>query len=363
MTTAVQLAQTASAGVSFGFKNRIINGGMTISQRGTSFTNISTDSNATCYALDRWRYAMSGGGVVSSSQSSDAPAGFTNSILTTVTTTATPSAANYYQLRQAVEGYNFADSAFGTASAKTVTASFWVKSSVTGTFSFSLRSSGGTRSYVTTYTISSANTWEYKTLTVPGDTSGTWLTTNGIGIFTTWDFGTGSNSVTASPNTWLSGNYCQASGTTSLINTLSATFYLTGVQLEIGSAATSFEFRDYTREFGMCQRYYYRTNSTSYTIFGTGYAQGTAELRIMIPFKVSMRDAPTVLDTSAMATFLWSNNAAEGTPPSSMSTTAGLGSTQMGEISVVGSGWTSGAASALLAYNTANAYIGFGAEL
>jgi len=290
-------ASTINTANTFGFKNRIINGGMTISQRGTSFTGLSTDGT---YTLDRWFYAMNGGGAVSSTQSSTAPAGFINSILTTVTTASgSLGSSAYYQLRQAIEGLNISDLGWGTANAKAVTVSFWVQSSVTGTYSFCLRNSAASLSYVATYSIPVANTWTQISITIPGPTTATWLTTNGIGIFATWDFGTGSGAgVTSTANTWLSGNYIELSGTTQLINTNGATFYLTGVQLEVGSQATSFDFRSIGTELALCQRYYYQTTGNRTGTNGP-FAIGFFNVNSgnscgFAPFPVTMRAAPSV---------------------------------------------------------------------
>ena len=175
-----------------GFKNRIINGGMTISQRnGTSATTVNGND---IYTLDRFKGWASGGGVFTVTQSTTAPTGFNNSSLITVTTVDSSIAAgDNYRFAQTIEGYNIADLGFGTANASTVTLSFWVRSSITGTFGGSLYSVSGTRSYVFNYTISAANTWEQKTVTIAGDTSGTWGTTNSYGITVYFDLGSGSN--------------------------------------------------------------------------------------------------------------------------------------------------------------------------
>ena len=282
-----------------GFKNRIINGRMQISQRGTSFTGISTDGP---YTIDRFQYAMNGGGAVSSSQSSTSPAGFSNSLLTTVTTAdGTVASSSYYQVRQVIEGFNIADLNWGTANSKTVTVSFWVNCSVVGTYTFTLRNTGGAVSYVTTYSIPAANTWTYITITVPGPTIGTWGSTNDIGIFATWDFGTGSTSVTSSTNTWIVGNFTGATGATKLINTNGATFYLTGVQLEVGSTATSFDYRPYGTELMLCQRYYEKTVTNTGLIW-TGDATNNNNYYLTGLFFVLKRATPTFTGTGTGGT-------------------------------------------------------------
>ncbi len=153
-------------------KNRIINGDMQISQRGTSFTV----DGAQIYSLDRWQVEDATDGVFTVTQSSDAPDGFINSLLVTVTTAdASIGASQLALVRQRIEGLNATDLAWGTANAKTVTLSFWVRSSLTGTFGGTILNSAANRSYPYTYTISSANTWEKKSITIAGDTTGTWL--------------------------------------------------------------------------------------------------------------------------------------------------------------------------------------------
>ena len=299
---------TTSDGVSssglYGFKNRIINGAMMVSQRnGTSTVATPTDGQ---YVLDRFATFTNGGGVYSVGQSSTAPAGFTNSMLCTVTTIDSSIAAtDYYLLTQSIEGYNVADLGFGTANAQTVTISFWVRSSVTGTFGFGLRQGSGTRSYVATYTINSANTWEQKSITIAGDTSGTWATDNTAGMIATWDLGSGSNR-NGTANTWNAGNYWRTSSCVNWIANSGATFYITGVQLEKGSTATSFDYRPYGTELQLCQRYYAKTFNQSVAP-ASNAGQGGAFLvpapantsadrgyLVTYRFPVSMRAAPTV---------------------------------------------------------------------
>jgi len=193
-------------------------------------------------------------------QSTTSAANFPTSVLLTVTTTSAPSGVEFYGLAQNVEGYNMADFGWGTANAQSVTVSFQVRSSLTGTYCVSLRNSVGTRSYVAEFTISAANTFETKTVSIPGDTSGTWLTTNGIGIIFQVCLGSGT-SREGTANSWQGTNIVATSNQVDWINTSGATFYLTGVQLEEGSAASPFEYRSYGTELALCQRYY---ESTAY---------------------------------------------------------------------------------------------------
>ena len=286
-------------GQTLSFKNRIINGAMVIDQRNAGATVAAPSDGA--YVLDRYRMFTNGGGVYSVGQSSTAPAGFTKSMLCTVTTAdASISAGDYYPFVQAIEGYNIADLGWGTADAKTVTASFWVRSSVTGTYPFALRNGSGARSYVTTYTISAANTWEYKTITIAGDTTGTWDSTNSSGILVTFDLGSGST-YQGTANTWQAGNFFATSAATKLISTNGATFYITGVQLEKGSTATSFDYRPYGTELALCQRYYEKSYDTSVAVGGVSTngritvqaPTSTTFAWINVPFAVVKRTAPT----------------------------------------------------------------------
>jgi len=272
------------------FKNRIINGDMRIDQRNAGASVTPTVQG---YTLDRWRAALSQSSKYSVQQSSTSATGFPNSLLATSLSAYTVGAAEWFGLQQSIEGFNASDLAWGTANAKTVTLSFWVRSSLTGTFGGSLANNDASRSYPFSYTISSANTFEYKTVTISGDTSGTWLTTNGIGIRVTFGLGVGSNfSTTASA--WAGGEYYSATGATSVVGTNGATFYITGVQLEVGTSATQFERRSYGQELALCQRYYQQIGKTSSSndVFAIGYTTSSNFYGSGF-LKVSMRAAPT----------------------------------------------------------------------
>ncbi len=285
-TTAYVNAITGTSGIN-GFKNRIINGAMMIDQRGSASSPVA--SNVGTYAVDRMKFFGTGGGVFTSQQSTVAPSGFTNSNLFTVTTAdASIAAGDLYWCAQVVEGYNVADLGWGAAGASTVTLSFWVRSSVTGTYSGSLNNGAYDRSYLFTYTINSSNTWEQKSITVTGDTSGTWLKTNGIGLYVILDLGSGSTYSNATTNTWLTGGYQHVTGSTNWISTNGATFYITGVQLEKGSTATSFDYRPYGAELALCQRYY-QTSTNAQAI-----ANGSTSMIFTIGMQVTPRAAPTV---------------------------------------------------------------------
>jgi len=229
---------------------------MRIDQRnaGASFT--PTDPS---YSLDRWKFRVSQTSKLTVQQNAGAvttPAGFSNYLGVTSSSAYTVTSSDFFVLVQDIEGYNFSDFDFGTANAKTLTISFWVRSSITGTFNIAIRNSAANRSYPVTYTILAANTWEQKTISIAGDTSGTWIgATNGIGLSVIFNLGSGST-FNGTSGSWQAANYTSVSGATSVVGTNGATFYITGVQLEVGTAATPFERRQYGQELSLCQRYY-----------------------------------------------------------------------------------------------------------
>ena len=295
MTQAAQLAAYGSQGVALGFKNRIINGAMMIDQRNGG-ASVSTPNGK--YITDRFEcqtYRTS----ATVQQIQDAPTGLYYSLkYTNDSTGGAPSAGNTLCFIQAIEGYNATDLGFGATGASAVTLSFWVKSSITGTYGLGLTNGSSadtwytaTRSYVATYTINTANTWEYKTITISGDVAGTWGKTNGVGIDVVFDIGSGTTYETTS-GAWTTGGFNRTSACVKLGSTASATFQITGIQLEKGTVATSFDYRDYGRELAMCQRYYFPllTNPTAYM---ASWHNGSA--RIAGTFPVTMRAAPTAI--------------------------------------------------------------------
>jgi hypothetical protein len=253
------------------------------------------------YTVDRFGAFEDTDGGMTAQQSSQAPEGFTKSLLfTTTSADASLGATQSCVVVQRIEGNNTADLGWGTALAKTVTLSFWVRSSLTGTFSGSLMNSAADRSYPFTYTISSANTWEQKSVTVSGDTSGTWLTDNGIGIRVHFSLGSGS-SYSGTAGAWAAGLFFGATGATSVIGTNGATFYITGVQLEKGSTATSFDYRPYGTELQLCQRYLptWSPSSSAYGAVGSGMCYATVAGFIFVGFQVPPRIPPTGLTGTA----------------------------------------------------------------
>jgi len=278
-------------------KNRIINGAMVIDQRNAG---ASTTLTTSAYTLDRWYSYTTQSSKFSIQQNAGSvtpPVGFTNYIGATSLSAYSITSGDYFSIMQRIEGYNVADLGWGSASAKTVTLSFQVYSSLTGTFGGSLRNSAGNRSYPFTYTVSSANTWTSISVTIAGDTSGTWLTTNGIGVDVLFSLGTGS-SFLGTAGAWAGANYLGATGQVNMVATNGATFYITGVQLEVGSSATGFEYRQYGQELALCQRYYQKvTNSGVYNPMVTLTASNDARFNWFFP--VTMRTSPTLSATAS----------------------------------------------------------------
>jgi hypothetical protein len=345
-------------------RNRIINGAMVIDQRNAG-ASVTVNSDSIFFPVDIFLTSgQNSDGVFTAQQSSVVPTGFSKSLLFTVTTAdSSIGSGQRYEFVQNIEGFNTADLGFGTASASTVNLSFWVRSSLTGTFGGALRNSSGDRSYVFSYVINSANTWEQKTITIAGDTSGTWIgATNGIGLRLYWSLGTGSSASTTA-GVWSAGGFVAPTGQTQFIGTNGATFYITGVQLEKGSTATSFDYRPYGTELQLCQRYYYRTSSTaSQDVFGTGFNNSSTRGDPFVAFPVTMRTQPTALEQSGTAANYGLYHAATATVCSSVPAYSAA-STQGARVNfTVASGLTTG--QACMGYVAATGgYLGFSAEL
>jgi hypothetical protein len=274
----------------FAFKNRIINGAMMIDQRNAGASLALTGA---LYCLDRWQTQAAASSKLTAQQSSTAPAGFVNSLLFTVVGTASLGSTDTYRLIQKIEGVNVADLGWGTANAQTITISFWVRSSVTGTFGASIQNNDNNRSYPYTYTINAANTWEQKTVTIPGDTSGTWQTNTNTGLYLMWGLGVGS-SLSGTAGAWVAGDFRSVTGATSLVANSGATWYITGVQLEKGSTATSFDYRPYGTELALCQRYFAQYQGDTGTYSGiSGYAGSASAAYFITALPVAMRASPT----------------------------------------------------------------------
>ena len=284
----------SSAASPFGLKNRIINGDMVIDQRNAG-ASVSTPSlTYSVYTLDRWAYEFSQAAKATIQQNAGSvtpPSGFSNYLGITSTSAYSVTSGDYFGVAQRVEGFNIADLAWGTANAQTITLSFRVRSSLTGTFGGSLRNSGNGRSYPFTYTISSANTWTTISITIPGDTSGTWLTNNGTGITLNFGLGVGST-ASGTAGSWSSSNFNSATGAVSVVGTNGATWYITGVQLERNTTATPFEWIPYGMELMLCQRYYYQVLGEQ-AIYWEGYSGNVTYITWNGSHPVQMRASPT----------------------------------------------------------------------
>jgi len=360
MTLAVNIAQSGSNNVTF--RNRLINGNMVIDQRNAG---ASVNVVSEIFTLDRWAFAVTQTGKLTCQQNAAAvtpPTGFKNYLGITSVTSYSALTSDLFALKQVIEGFNTADLGFGAAGASTVTLSFWVRSSLTGTFGASLVNSAFNRSFVFSYTINAANTWEYKTVTVAGDTSGTWVgATNGIGLRIYFNLGCGSTYV-GTANTWSDGGFVAPSGTTSVVGTNGATFYITGVQLEAGTTASPFEYRQYGTELQLCQRYFQKaadgtSNNASYIAIAT--TESTTALFGMISFQVPMRTAPSLALTAT------SFRANMGTVNANSTTALTLNQTSTLSTRFDQAGYTGLTAdrSGIVRLNTDTGYVAFSAEL
>jgi len=335
----------------YGFKNRIINGAQVINQRATTITDYG-------YATDRWSYNPAAASKASVAQSSTAPTGFNNSLLVTSSAATTVGATDVYIIEQKIEGYNIADLGFGAAGASSVTISFWVRSSLTGTFGGALGNAGPDRSYPFTYTISSANTWEQKTVTIAGDTTGTWATTNGSGFRVIFSLGCGSSrSGTAGAWTGTS-NIFSATGATSVVGTNGATFYITGVQLEKGSTATSFDYRPYGTELQLCTRYFFKYYMTTFGL--NGFNENSSGFMGAWNFGFIMRVAPTLGTTGTASDY--SIRTPGALTVCSAVPTLDQGSTNSARLSGSTSGGLTAGQGSIL-YSTTSQYLTLSAEL
>ena len=274
-------------------KNRIINGAMVIDQRNAGASVTASDG---AFDVDRWLMYLSNstgskGNMQQNQGSVTPPVGFTNYLGFTTTSAYSVGTNDGYAFQQRIEGYNMADLGWGTANAKTVTLSFWAYSSLTGTFGGAIANGGANYAYPFSYSIPVANTWTQISVTIAGATSGTWLTTNGIGAFVSFSVGTGTT-YSGTAGAWTGSFKISATGATSVVGTNGATFYITGVQLEVGSSATGFEYRQYTTELQLCQRYLpYFVGQNQWA----GQAFAVSNSVIPINFPVTARVPPTGL--------------------------------------------------------------------
>ena len=299
MTRSRELAELATAydtGTPLGMRNRLINSDMRIDQRNAGASITPLDAQ---YSVDRWGCYRSQASKYSVQQNAGAvtpPAGFTNYLGATSLSAYSSVSSDYFGIAQSVEGLNFADLAFGTANARAVTLSFWVRSSLTGTHGGSLRNSANNRTYCFSYSVAAANTWEFKTITVPGDTTGTWLATNGVGINVWFDLGSGST-ATGAAGSWNASNVIRPTGSVSVVGTSGATWQVTGVQLEAGSVATPFERRPYGTELALCQRYAVVYGGSTFERLGGTSSYSFIQSTCITFLPVPMRTTPSISAT------------------------------------------------------------------
>jgi hypothetical protein len=309
LPTATSVLPQASGGTGtttgyYGFKNRLINSAMVIDQRNAGAA-ITPSANGPAYTVDRWAYYNDQVSKLTYQQNYGTvtpPAGFKNYLGVYVASAATVGASDEFDLFQRIEGFNTADLGFGAAGASTITLSFWVRSTLTGTFGGVLANSANSRIYPFTYTISASNTWEQKSVTIAGDTSGTWVgATNGIGLTVLFSMGAGSTRL-GTAGAWASTLYTGATGQVNLVATAGATFYITGVQLEKGSTATSFDYRPYGTELNLCMRYFQSYSFADASMIATGATTSTSAGNIPINLLVPMRTAPSTITIPSVGT-------------------------------------------------------------
>jgi len=356
------------APISSVMRNRIINGAMVISQR--NGTSSVTPTASGIYNLDRWKTILTQASKFSIQQNAGSvtpPVGFINYAGITSLSAYSVVSSDIFSFAQAVEGLNVTDLGWGTANAKTVTISFWVRSSLTGTFSVTVSNASQARSYPATFTISSANTWEQKSITVAGDTSGTWLTTNGIGVWLFFNLGSGST-FSATANAWGAGEIYAATGATSVVGTNGATFYITGVQLEVGTQATSFEYRQYQQELALCQRYCPVIDSPAgvNTPIANGLMGDSTNALVFYKFPVTVRSPATGITVSAANQFSIAQGTASFTLNACNALTFNASNTDTAALRPVlasGAGFAAGYAAMLIANSTSAKIIFTGCEL
>ena len=354
-----------SQGSPFGFKNRIINGAMVIDQRNAGASLNPADQ---AYSLDRWKCRRSQASKYTIQQNAGAvtpPAGFTNYLGVTSSSAYSVGASDYFAVQQLIEGFNTSDFAWGTVNAQTVTLSFWVRSSLTGTFGGALNNGAEIRAYGFTYTINAANTWEQKFITITGDTTGTWLTTNGIGLYVNFNLGTGSLYGIATNGSWTAGStQFTPSGTVSVVGTNGATFYITGVQLEKGTQATAFDYRPYGTELALCERYFEKIQPDSaYQMLASGFVTATTNGAFCLLYAVK-RTSPSFTFTAGN-TFAINNGADSATNVTAIAINVGrIGVRSTNIHATVASGLTVGQGCLLMANATAaSCSISISAEL
>jgi len=298
----VQNGAVSGAVVTGGRRNLIINGAMQVAQRGTSFSM----TNSLIWPVDRFQSYLDGivgSAAATISQSSTAPAGFNNSIKVDITGAETSPGANFRShITYRVEGFDIRPLSWGTSDAVDATLSFWVRSHKTGIFCTGVYSPAG-NVYMTEYTINSADTWERKTVTIPGDTAGTWATDNSIGLYVSFPLAGGTGRANGVADTWYNTGYYGTPNQSNLFDSTDNDLYLTGVQLEVGSVATPFEHRSYGEELALCQRYFEKSfNDGVAPASNLGDFRSTHGTEGVVYFMVPKRTSPTMVSYGALGT-------------------------------------------------------------
>ena len=347
-------------------KNRLINGNMVIDQRNAGASVTPTDGQ---YTLDRFVCRQTTASKFSVQQNAGSitpPVGFTNYLGVTSLSAFSVGAGDIFQVAQNIEGFNVADLGWGSSNAKTITLSFQVYSSLTGTFGGCISNGANTRSYPFSYSIPVANTWTAISITIAGDTTGTWLTTNGIGMQVKIGLGVGST-YSGTAGSWSANGYNSSTGATSVVGTNGATFYITGVQLEVGSSATGFEYVNYQTSLANCQRYAYRVGADAtavYARFCAGFNDSNGSMNGCMNFPVSMRTAPSLTTTGTASNYtINSGNSSIFTATSVPVVAANATTVTTANIGTNASGLTAGQGALLIANNNSSAYLLFTAEL
>jgi hypothetical protein len=363
---------TVVMGSSF-LRNRIINGNMVIDQRNSGASVATTTlASGPIYGIDRWAANGSQNSKFTMQQNAGSvtPAvGYTNYLGVTSSSAYTVLTGDYFNITQRIEGYNFSDLAWGTANAKTVTLSFQVYSSLTGTFGGALGNSAGSRSYPFSYSIPSANTWTSISVTIPGDTTGSWLTGTNLAVQIAFGLGVGTT-YSGTAGAWAAANYVSTTGAVSVVGTSGATFYITGVQLEVGSVATPFERRQYGTELALCQRYAYKSigGSGTYCYFPAfGQVDSTTTAQFVEMFPVPMRSSTALaLTTTGTAANYYLYTAGSlrvlNTVPTIGAVSASVDASQF-STSIASSVLVAGNATQLLGVNASGAYLLWTSEL
>ena len=298
------------------FKNIIINGDMSVAQRGTSVSSITSGGYKT---LDRFNIDINSAGTWTMSQSTTVPSGqgFATSLKMDCTTAdASLSASDYLIVRTLLEGQNLQQLKFGTSSAESLTLSFWVRSNKTGTYAVWFYADVGNKSFSKTYTIDSADTWEKKTITINGDTASSFSNNNSIGLRINWYLAAGTTYTSGTlPTDWQTdSNGDRAVGQVNLADNTANEWYITGVQLEADTSASDFEFLPYDVNLQRCMRYYFNHYTPDDNgLYGLFTAHTSSAGRMPYRFVVPMRDAPTVSSSSASG-FTWLGNNTAGNP-------------------------------------------------